>query len=532
MTQFDFVIVGAGSAGCVLAHDLGEGGRNRILVLENGPSDRHPLVKVPLGYGLLFHDKHRNYRYTTAPERGLNNRKLYYPRGKTLGGSGSINAMVYCRGMPSDYDAWERQSLPGWGWDAVRPVFESLEDTTSGMAITNPIDLRHPFTRHFASAARELSMPDDADFDGPSPEGAGFYRITTRGGQRRSSADAFLRPAMARGNLLVLTHACVEQVTLSDGRATGVTYTRQGKTYHARASRAVVMAAGAIHTPQLLQHSGIGDAALLQKFGIPVHLNNSNVGAHLQDHLAVGYYYRATEKTLNDQLYSRMGQVAQTLRYLASRQGPLANSVNQYGAFLRSSDTCGHPDQQLYFNPATYTEARGRNGPVIQPDPFSGYTLSFQPTRPKSRGYVRISNPKIGAMPEISLGALSCESDLTAVLAGGRLIARFAATEALKNVTKSSVAMCPSQMSDNEIITDFRARAGSVFHPCGSCAMGSDPATSVVGGDLAVHGVSGLFIADASVFPSIPSGNINAPTLMVARKGAAHILHATKGDAP
>ncbi|QIE46291.1 choline dehydrogenase [Pseudohalocynthiibacter aestuariivivens] len=532
MEQYDFVIVGAGSAGCVLAHDLGEGGRNRVLVLENGPTDRHPFVKVPLGYGLLFYDPARNYRLATCPEPGLGGRQLYYPRGKAVGGSGSINAMVYCRGLPSDFDDWESQGLPGWGWDGVRPVFDALEEATTGMSVTNPTRLRHPFTRHFASAARELGLPDDADFNGTTPEGAGFYRITTRNGRRRSSADTFLRPALARGNVRLLTHAQVASITVKEGRATGVSYVRHGKRFHATASRAVVMAAGAIHTPQILQLSGIGDPTLLQQFDIPVQLANDNVGAHLQDHLAVGYYYRASEKTLNSQLYSRMAQAAQAVRYLAARQGPLANSVNQYGGFLRSTPSCATPDQQLYFNPATYTESRGRNGPVIQPDPFPGYTLSFQPTRPASRGHVRITAPNIDTAPEISLGALSCDTDLAAVRAGGRLIAQFVRTDALRKVTESATACCPSAMTDDEIIADFRARAGSVFHPCGSCAMGPDPAKSVVGSDMSVHGMRGLFVADASVFPSIPSGNINAPTLMVARKGAAHILTATKGNRP
>ena len=532
MAQYDFVIVGAGSAGCVLAHDLSEEGRNRVLVLENGPSDRHPFVRVPLGYGMLFHNTARNYCLTTGAEVGLAGRQLYYPRGKTVGGSGSINALVYCRGLPSDYDAWQAKGLPGWGWDGIAPVFDSLEQLGTGMSITNPVQLRHPFLRHFQTAAQELGFPDDIDFNGPAPEGAGFYRITTRNGQRHSAADAFLRPAMTKGNLRLVTSACVTQVKMQDGRATGVSYMRGGKVYYVEATRAVVMAAGAVHTPQILQLSGIGDGALLRQLGIQVQAHNPNVGAHLQDHLAVGYYYRAAEATLNNQLHSKMGQAVQALRYATTRQGPLANSVNQYGGFLRSTDGCTEPDQQLYFNPATYTESRGRNGPVIQPDPFAAYTLSFQPTRPQSRGHVRITSPEISTTPDISLGALSCDSDLAAVVSGARLIARFVHTAALRNVTEAAFSPCPSEMSDDGIIADFRARAGSVFHPCGSCAMGRDPATSVVGGNLAVHGLRGLFIADASVFPSIPSGNINAPTLMVARKGAAHILNAIKGIPP
>jgi choline dehydrogenase len=397
------------------------------------------------------------------------------------------------------------------------------------MAITNPVALRHPFTLHFAAAMAELGYPADADFNGPEPEGAGFYRITTRNGRRWSSADAFLRPAVAARCVRLITSAPVNRVILKAGRAVGVSYVRHGSETIALARRAVVMAAGAIQTPQILQVSGIGDGGHLSRIGIPVRLHNPNVGQHLQDHLAVGYYFRTRKPTLNGQLHSLTGKVKQALLYAATRGGPLANSVNQYGGFLRSSDDLQFPDQQLYLNPATYSIARRKNGLVIQPDPFNGYTLSFQPTRPKSRGWVKISSADISDGPAISLGALTAETDLHGVVAGARLVGRLAASKTLQKITEAPLSNCPTQMTDHEIIDDFRARAGSVFHPCGSCAMGADAATAVVGPNLAVHGIDGLFIADASVFPSIPSGNINAPTLMVAHKGATHILESTSG---
>ena len=530
--QFDYIVVGAGSAGSVLAHDLCADGRNRVLVLENGPTDRHPFVKIPLGYGLLFNDPARNYRYHTQPEPCLNGRRLYYPRGKTVGGSGSINALVYVRGLPSDFNSWAENGLTGWSWDDVHPIFDSLERSSGGndgMVISNTAALRHRFTRHFQDAAGQLGWANNVDFNGPEPEGAGYYQLTTQNGFRRSSADAFLRPAIATGRAKLVTCAACHQILFKDGRAIGVSYRHRGSEILAHARYAVIITAGSINTPQLLQLSGIGDGEALRDLGVDVKHHNPNVGQHLQDHLGIGYYYEASEKTLNSELHSLAAKAWQTLRFLTFRRGPLAGSVNQFGAFLRSDCNLPVPDQQLYLNPATYTESRHKKGLVVQPDPYPGYTLSFQPTRPTSRGKVRAMSPDVDDAPAISLNALSTEKDRADVVAGARLIARLVQTPALARVTKQAISPCPTKMRDEDIIQDFRDRSGTVFHPCGSCAAGVDPAMSVVDPTLAVHGVEGLFIADASVFPSITSGNINATTLMVARKAAKHILRKQSG---
>nr|WP_272010487.1 GMC family oxidoreductase N-terminal domain-containing protein [Roseovarius sp. ZX-A-9] len=528
------MVVGAGSAGCVLAHDLSVSGNATVLVVEAGPSDRHPYVRIPLGYGLLYDNPTRNYRLHTQAEANLAGRRLYVPRGRVVGGSGSINAMVWCRGLPSDYADWARDGLTGWGWDDVAPVFDSLEardDAAPGIRVTDPVALRHPFTRHFRDAARELRLPCDTDFNGNSPEGMGFYNITTRKGQRDSSAQAFLRPAIAGGLVRLLTGAQVQKITVAGSRATGIAYSHRGKTCTAQARRGVVMAAGAIGTPQIMHLSGIGDGNALQSLGIATHLHNPNVGRHLQDHLAVGYAYRAHQPTLNAQLYSLPAKVRQTLRYFAMRQGPLANSVNQYGGFLRSADDLAAPDQQLYLNPASYTITRSSGGLNIQPDPFAGYSLSFQPTRPTSRGHIAVATPIPGTAPDIVLNALSTAQDCHDVVVGARLLARFVQTRTLQTVTDAPLDTCPARMTDAEILDDFRARAGTVFHPCGTCRMGPNATGSVVDPrSMAVHGMEGLYVADASTFPSIPSGNINAPTLMVARKGARLILQHNRGS--
>ncbi len=440
MENYDFIIVGAVLAGCVLAHQLCDDARNRVLVLKSGPTDKLPYVKIPLGYGLLFQDDERNYRFKTVSEAGLMDRRLNCPRRRVMGGSGSINALIWCRGMPSDYDGWQTH---GCGWSDEKTVFEALETRSTGMAITNPVALRNRFTLHFAAAMAELGYPADADFNGIEPEGAGFYRITTRNGRRWSSANAFLRPAVAARCVRLITSAPINRVILKDGRAVGVSYVRHGSESIAMARQAVVMAAGAIQTPQILQVSGIGDGGYLRRIGIPVRLHNPNVEQHLQDHLAVGYYFRTRKPTLNGHLHSLSGKVKQALLYAATHGGPLVNSVIQYGGFLRSSDDLQFPNQQLYLNPATYSIARRKNGLVIQPDPFNGYTLSFQPTRPKSREWVKVSSADISDGPAISLGALTAETDLHGVVAGARLVGRLAASKTLQKITEAPSPIAP-----------------------------------------------------------------------------------------
>lgn len=529
MIEADYIVIGAGSAGCLLAAGLSAEGKRSVLLLEAGPTDCHPYVRIPLGYGLLFQDKVRNYRYSSVEEPTLNGRQIYVPRGRTVGGSGSINAMVYCRGMPSDYESWKAEGLTGWGWDDVRPYFEANERRSGegqGITITDPISERHAFTQFFSQAALELGVRCTDDFNGPDCEGVGFYHVTTRNGQRDSSASAFLRPALRRRWVRLLTGATVQRIEFVGKRATGVTFLRRGRCVGARSRRAVVLSAGAINSPQLLQISGIGDPTHLRRIGVDVVQDNVNVGSHLQDHLFVGYQYRSRLPTLNQQFQSLWAKARHVARYAMTRRGPLSNSVNQFGGFVRSQPGLSAPDLQLYFNPATYTIARSSGGPVIQPDPFPGYTLGFQPTRPASRGSVVTLSPEISAAPRISMNPVSTDADHHAIISGGRFVARFVQSQALRSVTTGCLSPSPETMSDAEILEDFRARSTSTFHPCGTCRMGVDEEHSVVDPRLKVHGVDGLFVADASIFPSVTSGNTNAPTLMVARKACGLIAQA------
>ncbi|WP_137389552.1 GMC family oxidoreductase [Rhodoligotrophos defluvii] len=532
MLEFDYIIVGAGSAGCVLADRLTASGRNSVLVLEAGGSDRRFWIKVPIGYGRTFYDTRVAWCYRAEPDPMLGGRSAYWPRGKVVGGSSSINALIYCRGLPPDFDDWRDAGNPGWGWSDVAPHFERLETRCRGRSrqgsgpvhVTDVSREIHPASRHFFAAAREMSLPVTDDFNGPHPEGVGFYQITTRNGFRWSAADAFLRPALARGRCELVTRVLVKRILIESGQARGVEYLRGGRTLQAMARRGVIVSAGAVNSPQILQLSGIGPGALLQAHGIPVVAHREAVGANLQDHLAIDFFFKAREPTLNDILYPWRGKIISGLRYIATRSGPLSTSVNHCGGFVRSNAEATRPDLQLYFNPITYRTAPANKRPLMNPDPFSGFILSYQPCRPKSRGRIEIGSPDPMVPPRIMPNSLTDAADIADILAGGRFMKRMVATEAMARLIAEPIPPSILDMSDDDMIEDFKQRCGSVFHACGTCRMGPDPATSVVDNRLRVYGIDRLRVIDASVFPNVTSGNTNAPTLMLADRAAALLL--------
>jgi choline dehydrogenase len=533
MGEFDYIIVGSGSAGCVLADRLSADARNRVLVLEAGGSDHRFWIKLPIGYGRTFFDERINWKFETEPEQAMNGRSSYWPRGRVIGGSSSINALVYCRGMPSDFDSWLDKGNVGWGWADVESYFRRSECRVDAEGKTGPggplhvSDVSremHPLKRHFFAAAQEMNLPYTDDFNGPTPEGVGLYQINTRRGVRCSSADAFLRPALNRANLRLETHALVRRVLFEGRRAVGVEFEQNGKVFTAKAAHEVILSAGAVNTPKLLQLSGVGPAALLRKHGISVVLDQDAVGGQLQDHIAVSYFYKATEPTLNNSLYPLRGKLAAGLRYVLSRKGPLSLGVNQCGGFVRSRTDAIQPNIQLYFNPITYSTATEGKRQLMNPDPFPGFILSFQPCQPLSRGRIDICSADPKVPPTIRPNYLSEEQDIADVIAGGRFIQQMARTQAMRGLIKEAMPPCLDTMTDEDIVQDFRERCGSVFHPVGTCGMGPDPRHSVVDPMLKVHGLDALRVVDASIFPSITSGNTNAPTIMVAQKAADMIL--------
>ena len=531
MSEFDYVIVGAGSAGCVLAARLTEDGSSSVLVLEAGGDDRDARIEWPIGYGLTFRDPRFNWMYEGEPDAALNGRRMYVPRGKVVGGSGAINAMVYIRGQAADFDDWAAAGNPGWSWRDVLPYFMKSEDHAGGATaqhgVGGPIHVAdthldvHPLCADFIAACAALGIPGTSDFNAGTLEGAGLWPVTIKDGRRVSSASALLRPARRRPNLELRLEAHATRVLIEGEGATGVEYLRDGRACVARARREVILAAGAINSPQLLQLSGVGDPDLLRMLGISVVRALPAVGRGLQDHLAVSYFYRSRVPTLNNVLAPWWGKAWAGLRYLLTRRGPLSMSVNQAGAFVRGRPGLARPNLHLYFNPISYATTSGGTQPRLpSPDPFPAFLMSFNTCRPTSRGCVAIRSRDARDPPRIVTNYLATDADVADVCDGARLLRRLAAAMPLAGRIEREYLPGDGVTSDAAVLADFRERAASVYHASCTCAMGPDPARAVVDAALRVHGVGRLRVVDASVFPYVTSGNTNAPTIMVAERGA------------
>lgn len=534
MQTFDFIIVGAGSAGCVLAERLSASGRHSVLVLEAGGSDMRFYVQMPLGYGKTFFDPAVNWNFKAEPDPGLAGNADHWPRGKILGGSSSINAMVWVRGAREDYDDWRDAGNPGWGYDDVLPAFKALEDNEAGpddwRGRGGPVhvsDMRgkvHPLTRLYLEAGRQAGLPINEDFNGRSQEGVGVYQITTRDGRRMSAARAFLRPAMKRGNVRVETGAHVTRVLFEGRRAVGVEYEKGGRTLQARAGREVILSGGAVCSPKLLELSGVGDPAILKEHGIAVVEANVNVGEHLQDHLGINYTWKARQKTLNQVLRPWWGKALVGMRYLLARSGPLSMSMNQGGGFFRTDPSRPRPNMQLYFQVFSTVLPKPGERPILSPDPWPGFSIGLSNCRPSSRGAIHIRSADPNATPKIVPNAFSTSNDVAEMLDAVKYLRKLASMPALAPVIAEEVLPGPSVRSDEDLVADFRRRSGTVYHPVSTCRMGPEAATSVVDPRLKVHGLEGLRVIDASVFPSNVSGNTNAAAIMTGWKGAEIVL--------
>ena len=526
--DFDYVIVGAGSAGCVLAGRLSEDPSARVLLIEAGPPDRSPWIHLPIGYGKTMWSDSVNWRFHTDPDPNMNGRRIYWPRGKTLGGSSSINGLIYIRGQREDYDAWAAAGNPGWGYEDVLPYFRKSERNERGASLfhggdgplaVSDIGSRHPLIEAFIAGAEEIGVPRTDDFNGALQEGAGYYQLTTWRGWRWSTARGYLRPARRRPNLRVLTGAQVTGLVLEGRRAVGVRYRQGGPGGALRQVRChgeVLLCAGSIQSPQLLQLSGIGPAALLATRGVPVVHDLPGVGENLQDHLQIRLICEATQPTTNDDLRSWVGQARLGLQWLLFRSGPLAVGINQGGCFMRAlPGESRTPDIQFHVATLSADMAGGKV------HPFSGFTMSVCQLRPESRGHIRIRSTDPFEPPEMQPNYLDTDLDRRTTVAGVKAARAIAASAAMRASVRQEIKPGPEVRDDAALLDFCRNNGATIFHPSGTCAMGPNPAHgAVVDARLRVHGVAALRVVDCSAMPMLVSGNTNAPAVMMAEKAA------------
>jgi choline dehydrogenase len=511
LRNFDYLIVGAGSAGCVLAHRLSADPRRRVLLLEAGPRDRSLWIHLPIGYGkTMFHPRY-NWRFNTEPEPNMNGRRIYWPRGRGLGGSSSINGLIAVHGQPQDYDAWAAQGNAGWAFREVEPYFRR-----SRMAVS-PIGDTHELMEALIAAANELGIPRCPDFNGPNQEGVGYYTLFTRNGWRSSSATAYLREAQRRPNLHIETGAHATRILFDGMRAVAVRYRRNAREFEAGAGE-VILSAGAIQSPQLLQLSGIGPAALLRSHGIAVRADLPGVGENLQDHLQLRVMYKCTKPiTTNDDLRSWWRKARLTAQWAFRRTGPLAIGINQGGLFTRVLPDSKTPDVQFHF--ATLSaELAG-----AKPHPWPGFTMSVCQLRPESRGAVRIRSANPLEPPAMQPNYLSSELDRRCAVGGIKLARALAGTRALVPYVAAEYRPGAHARTDDELLEFARNYGATIFHPAGTCKMGRD-AMAVVDERLRVHSLAGLRVVDCSIMPTLVSGNTHAPVVMIAEKASDMIL--------
>jgi choline dehydrogenase len=530
-STYDYVIVGAGSAGCVLANRLSESGKHSVLLLEAGPRDRNIWIHVPLGYGKLFKTKSVNWMYQTEPEPGLNGRSVFQPRGKVLGGSSSINGLLYVRGQHEDFDRWRQLGNTGWGFDDVLPFFKKAEDQQRGAddwhGAGGPLpvsDSRHPdpLSQAFVDAAVESGLPRNPDFNGAAQEGAGWFQTTTRHGRRASTARSYLRPARKRQNLRVETAALAQRIVFEGKRAVAVDYKQSGVAKQARAAKEILVCGGAYNSPQLLQLSGVGPAELLKGHGIEIVLDAPGVGRDLQDHMQVRIVTRCTQAiTLNDIMGNRFRSMMMGLQYAALRKGFLTIAAGTSGAFLKTDPRLATPDVQIHFLPFS----TDKMGEALHA--YSGFSASVCQLRPESRGSLRIKSADPEAAPEIRINYLATETDRTVNVEGLKILRKILAAPALKSFVIDEVEPGPKVLSDGELLEFCRQRGSTVYHPTSTCRMGNDP-FAVVDQRLRVRGLDGLRVVDGSIMPDLVSGNTNASIIMIAEKASAMILEGAR----
>jgi choline dehydrogenase len=511
----------------VLANRLSADGKHSVLLLEAGPRDRNMWIHIPIGYAKLFKNPKVNWMYQTEPEPGLDGRQVFQPRGKVLGGSSSINGLVYIRGQHADYDRWRQLGNVGWGYDDILPYFRKAENQQRGEndyhGVGGPLNVSNPrqtdpLSEAFIKAATQVGIPANDDFNGANQEGAGYYQTTTRNGRRGSTARTYLRAARERANLKIETNALAQRLLFAGKRATGVEYRQNGALKSAKARKEVLVSSGAYNSPQLLQLSGIGPGELLRQHGIDVVLDAPGVGSSLQDHLQVRIVTRCSKPiTINDDVMSLRRKAMMAMRYAFLRKGPLTIAAASAGAFFKTHARLATPDIQVHFIPFS-TDKMGEKLHA-----FSGFTAHVCQLRPESRGSVKIKSADPEVAPEIRINYLGTETDRTTNIEGLKILRKILAAPAMQPFVAAEEEPGPQITSDADLLAYARQRSSTVFHPTSTCRMGNDP-LAVVDQRLRVRGIDGLRVVDGSIMPDLVSGNTNAPIVAIAEKASDMIL--------
>ncbi len=529
--EYDYIIVGAGSAGCVVANRLSADPNNRVLLLEAGGRDLNPWIHIPVGYFKTMHNPKTDWCYVTEPDPGIANRQLQWPRGKVLGGSSSLNGLLYVRGQAEDYDRWRDLGNPGWGYDDVLPYFKKSEDQELGeskyhgvggpLKVSN-LRLRREIAERFIDAAAEVGIPKNDDYNGEKQEGVGYFQQTAYKGFRWSSAKGFLRPAKKRTNLTIKVRVHVNKVLFDGKRAVGIEYQQDGITTQVKAKSEIVLSAGAIGSPQILQLSGVGDGEHLKSLEIPVVHHLPGVGGNLQDHLQIRLVFKTKLKTLNDEVNNPINKMWIGIQYALFQSGPLTLAASQVYAFTRSDASVERPDIQFHMQPLSADK------PGEGPHKFSAFTASVCQLRPESRGYIKVVSPDPLEHPAIHPNYLSTETDQRVAVGGIKVARKISEAPSLKPHIIDEFVPGRHYQSDDELLTAARQHSQTIYHPTSTCAMGNDD-RAVVDARLRVHGIEGLRVADASIMPEIVSGNTNAPSIMIGEKVSDMILEDAKG---
>ena len=535
MNNIDIVIIGAGSAGCILANKLINSTNYKILLIEAGPKDNSPIVHVPLGYGMTFYNKKINWNFYSEKQNKLNNREIYYPRGKVLGGSSSINGMVYARGVKSDYENWHMSSELSLEniINSFKEIEQPINSTNSllnvnKMPVNDVSEQHHPILKYFFEGCDEMGIPFNKNFNTELNDQIGHYSITTFKGRRYSSSKVFLNPILKNQRLKLMTNTYVNKLIIKENKIEAIEVINKKKKIKIKPNLGTILCAGAIMTPFILMHSGVGNAKDLNKMNKEIIIDNINVGKNFQDHLGIDYLFKTYHPTLNSSLGTWLGRMKEIYKYIFFRKGPFGLSLNQSGGYVNWNSLNKYPNLQIYFNPITYSITHKNKRPLLKTDKFDGFIIGYNSCRPKSLGEIYLSSPHIEDKPIINPNFLSNEEDVHDVKCAINFSKTLAKTSSIKDIRIDNINNNLIDGSEQEMLEHFKQNAVSVYHPCGTCRMDKEKSKGVVSERFKVHGLNNLWVLDASVFPNITSGNINAPVMMLANIGSKIIIEDLK----